>query len=374
MPEEGAMELEFQQLALRYERLRVKRPGRERQLLASLAAIGQQVPIFVVRDGEPERYVAIDGYKRVRLLERLRKDTVSASRLELEECEALVVSRRMGAAESDTALEQAWLLEELQNRFEMTQEELARRFDRSVSWVSRRLGLVRELPDTIQERVRRGEIGAHAAVKYLVPLARANTKDCEALAEVVAQARLASREVGLLYAAWRDGTARTRGRLMEEPLVFLKALKEAEGARPRERSAGQRLLDDFDLLGGVARRAQRQLREGAADRLLPGEREELLRCFAQSRADMDRLARRVEKEMTDAGSRGAGSDPGASRQGDAPACDCAGDGIVARGGAQGDPGWGGDGAGDPQSGEGGAAPGGDSRALRAVSGESGAGA
>jgi hypothetical protein len=41
---------------------------------------------------------------------------------------------------------------------------------RSVSWVSRRLALVRELPESIQEHVRRGEIVAHAAEKYLVPL------------------------------------------------------------------------------------------------------------------------------------------------------------------------------------------------------------
>ena len=42
-----------------------------------------------------------------------------------------------------------------------------------MSWVSRRLALVHELPEAIQERVRRGEVGAHGAAKYLVPLARA---------------------------------------------------------------------------------------------------------------------------------------------------------------------------------------------------------
>jgi ParB/RepB/Spo0J family partition protein len=362
------MELEFHELVLRYERLRVMRPARERRLLGSLATIGQQVPIFVVGDAEPGRYVVIDGYKRVRLLRRLGKDAVRATCWEMEESEALVVSRLVGTGEGETALEQAWLLDELQRRFGVRQEELARRFDRSVSWVSRRLGLVREVPDGVQERVRRGEIGAHAAVKYLLPLARANAAGCEALAGVIASAKLASREVGLLYAAWRDGTGRTRERLIEEPLVLLRALKEAEGGRrgERERSPGQRLLDDFELLGGIARRAHRQLRAGAAGRLLPGEREELVGCFAQSRVEMDRLGRRVEKELGDAGSRGACGDPGASRQGDGEPCDCEGDGAVARGGAEGDPGGGVGGAGDPQGGEGGAAPGGDPRALRAV--------
>ena len=45
------MELEFHQLELRYERLRVQQPARERRLLASLADAGQQMPIVVVTAG-----------------------------------------------------------------------------------------------------------------------------------------------------------------------------------------------------------------------------------------------------------------------------------------------------------------------------------
>ena len=43
------MELEFHQLELRYERLKVIRPEPERRLLASLVEVGQQVPIVVVK-------------------------------------------------------------------------------------------------------------------------------------------------------------------------------------------------------------------------------------------------------------------------------------------------------------------------------------
>ena len=41
------MELEWHQLQLRYEGLRKRHPGQERQLLVSLAEIGQQSPIVV---------------------------------------------------------------------------------------------------------------------------------------------------------------------------------------------------------------------------------------------------------------------------------------------------------------------------------------
>ena len=60
------------------------------------------------------------------------------------------------------------------DRFGLGQEELGRRFDKSKSWVSRRLSLVADLPTAIQDSVRQGKLGAHAAMKYFVPLARAN--------------------------------------------------------------------------------------------------------------------------------------------------------------------------------------------------------
>jgi len=166
------MDLEFHQLELRYEGLRKRHPGKERHLLGSLSDLGQLMPIVVLAEGD--RYVVLDGYKRIRALRRLKQDTVRAMCWELDEAEALLLERLMRTADSEGPLEQGWLLCELRDRFELSQSELARRLDRTKSWVSRRLSLVEELPGTVQDQVRAGKIVAHAAMKYLVPLARAN--------------------------------------------------------------------------------------------------------------------------------------------------------------------------------------------------------
>jgi ParB family transcriptional regulator, chromosome partitioning protein len=160
------VELEFHQLELRYERLKVARPEQERRLLASLAEIGQQVPVVVVKDTEGS-FVVIDGFKRIRALRHLGRDTVGTSCWPGEEAEALIVTRLMQTAEPETALEQSWLLAELRARFGFSLEELARRFGHSVSWVSRRLALIQDLPQAIQERVRQGEIGAQPSPSLL---------------------------------------------------------------------------------------------------------------------------------------------------------------------------------------------------------------
>ena len=92
------MEVEFHQLELRYERLKVVRPEQERRLLASLAEVGQQVPIVVVAEAAEGPFVVIDGHKRVRALRRLGRDTVAASCWPGEEAEALIATHLVNAA------------------------------------------------------------------------------------------------------------------------------------------------------------------------------------------------------------------------------------------------------------------------------------
>ena len=185
------MRLEFHQLERRGEQLRVRRPERQRRLLASLAASGQQTPIIVVAVAEqPERYLVIDGYQRLAALEQLGRDTVEALVWPLSEAEALVLDRSLRMAERATALEEGWLLAELERRFGYGLEELARRFDRSLSWVSRRLALVELLPQSVQQQVRSGTITAHVAMKYLVPVARSRPEDCQPHGRSVGHASL----------------------------------------------------------------------------------------------------------------------------------------------------------------------------------------
>jgi hypothetical protein len=84
---------------------------------------------------------------------------------------------------------------------------MARRFDRSVSWVSRRLALVEVLPEAIQQQVREGQIPAQVALKFLVPVARVSLEDCQRMAAIFAQHHCDTRAAGQLYAAWRQGSA-----------------------------------------------------------------------------------------------------------------------------------------------------------------------
>src|SRR5271154_4467385 len=242
-PEQATMHLEFHQLDRRWEHLRVREPQRQRRLLASLADSGQQTPIVVVSTATPGRYLVIDGHKRVAALQQLGRDTVEATIWAMNEADAVLLSRSLRLGPQESALEQGWLLAEMEQRFGYSLDELVRRFDRSPSWVSRRLALVELLPEGIQQQVREGKLAAQVAMKYLVPVARVSAGDCTRMAEAFVAHRCDTRQAGQLYTAWRTGTRAVRERILAEPELFLKTQRQAPAARPAAVEQVERDLD-----------------------------------------------------------------------------------------------------------------------------------
>ena len=293
------MDLELHQLDLRYEKLRRRNVAKERRLAASLSTMGQLFPVVVVRAESEHPYVLLDGYKRVRVLKNLRQDIVQATAWDLAELDALLLERLMRAGEVNSALEQGWLLEELNERFALSHEELGRRFDKSQSWVSRRLALVRALPREVQERVQLGALPAHAAMKYLVPMARAKRTDCVRLIAALGKEQPSTRELGALYATWAAGNKKTRELVVTQPSIVLRAREQARLGELQDKTLGRKLLDDFSILIGTSRRARQRLIRGALAHLLPSERQETEAAASQARWECSALFRSA-KELLEA--------------------------------------------------------------------------
>jgi ParB/RepB/Spo0J family partition protein len=264
--------------------------------MASLAESGQQTPIVVVLSPDyRDRYLVIDGHKRIAALEQLGRDTVEAVVWPMGEAEALLLDRSLRFSEHETALEQGWLLAEMERRFGYGLDELARRFDRSVSWVSRRLALVELLPEAIQQQVREGKISAHVAMKFLVPVARINLEDCQRMAAAFAQHHCDTRQAGQLYAAWRGGPPVIRQRLLDQPELFFKAQRQAE---PKATAApAAELLRDLEMAAAIVNRATRRLAGAAAAEMDDQQREAARRQIERLETQLRRLAGRIPQEQ-----------------------------------------------------------------------------
>jgi ParB family chromosome partitioning protein len=285
------MQLEFHQLDRRWEHLRVREPHRQRRLLASLADSGQQTPIVVVVSTDnQERYVVIDGYKRIAALQQLGRDTVNATVWTMSEAEALLLDRTLRWSQQETALEQGWLLQEMEQQFGYSLDELARRFDRSASWVSRRLALVEALPEAVQQQVREGKIAAQLAMQYLVPVARIDVDDCGRMAAAFAAQHCTTREAGQLYKAWRDGSRQVRERILAAPDLFLKTQRQPQTPAATEAAA---LARDLEMVAAIVERANRRLAVALTE--MDGARfGQVQQKIEQARRGLGRMAQRME--------------------------------------------------------------------------------
>ena len=214
---------------------------------APLAEAGQQTPIIVIE--QHGRYLVIDGHQRLASLQQLGQDTVHAVVREMIEAEALVLERSLRTRQPETALEQGWLLAEMESRLGCSIEELARRFGRSKTWVASRLALVETLPQPVQQRVREGQLAAAIALRYRTPVARVNAEHCQRLAEAFATAAQpwTTRQAAELYRAWRHASRALRERIVAAPDLYRKAQQPASSFEKQLHqlaALAQRALDE----------------------------------------------------------------------------------------------------------------------------------
>ena len=329
------MQLEFHQLERHWEHLRVRDPRRQRRLLASLAESGQQVPIVVVTaEGCTDRYVVIDGYKRISALEQLGRDTVEAVVWPMNEAAAVLLDRSLRLSEHETALEVGWLLAEMEQRFGYSLEELARRFDRSVSWVSRRLALAEVLPEAIQQQVREGKIAAQVAMKFLVPAARQSMEGCQRMAAIFAEHHCDTREAGQLYGAWRRGSAAIRKRILDEPALFFKTQRQEKIPPGPEGAPGAELIRDLEMVTAIVNRVHRRIAGAEAAELDPSQRDAARQQMERIERQLQRMEEKLLPEQTHVEPSTTDHDSGTARAGSGETRDRTGDGDFPRGRAQ----------------------------------------
>lgn len=273
------MQVELHQLHRKYEALRLDDAEARSQLLAGISRDGQRTPVVVVRADRAERFVLIDGYQRVRALEALSRDVIDAVILDAPEDMALAMSHGLQKGRQPSALEEGWLLHALMVEHGHKQAALATLLSRSPAWVSRRLSMVSTLPESVQDAVRVGRVGARGAMRALVPLARANAADCERLVERLPKPSPSSRDMERLYNAWRRGSDEVKARIVERPGLWLKAQRDGAATEP----AIAELQRDIAMLCSIAARARRRVDTGAIGEASATQRKRIEHALDEAR-------------------------------------------------------------------------------------------
>ena len=273
------MELDFHLLDLKYEAIKGRNRKTESHLLSSLIEHGQLSLIIVLPSrSEPLSYVVIDGFKRIRALKRAGHDTVKAVIWPEDEINALIAINHLQRSDDRTALDDAYLIKALRDYHGLSCLDIGRRLGRSKSWVSRRLGLISDLPVWIQDLVREGVLQCYAATKYILPLARANPHHSKKFLKTIRSLGLSTRDIGELYLTWRDGDNKARDLVINQPQVVLRARRMAK-TELAEKDLKTEFFKCMETLRSLSHQAHQGLDKRSIIELKPSDIERINQLF-----------------------------------------------------------------------------------------------
>lgn len=306
------LEIDLHRLELRFASARLADPHAVERIAQSIERNGQIVPCIVVGDADDKPAVLIDGYRRVAALRRLGHDVAKVDRWPCDLAEALIGLLARSQARPLAGIEEALLLRELTQGQGLSQHEVARRCGRDVSWVNRRLQLLCGLPDSALAAVRAGRLSSWSAVRVLVPLARANSEHADRFLLALQAAALSTREQRCWFEHYQQASRSTRERMVDQPRLFLAALREREeqraGDRLREGPEGE-CAADLRVVEAVLGRLKKRV---AGLRPLPAF---LQPALCRLRASVDGLAKLIERKGKDDPHRDPQQRPNASSAG-----------------------------------------------------------
>ena len=242
----------------RYGVLRLAAPPLLRQLRGSVQREGIRHPIVVSCAVEGERWVLVDGFKRVRVAEDLGLQEVWAQVVKLDGTQATAAIVKCNQARPGLCeIEEAWIVRSLIREQGLRQVQVGDLLGRDKSWVCRRLRLAEALEPALQDDVRLGLLSATAA-RELARLPRGNQSRA---AGAVRDHQLTSRQSAQLIERLRATTDPIAVReVLADPLRYLTAeVASASRRDPRLSEGGNRLRGLLVSFGGLSDQLTRSL-------------------------------------------------------------------------------------------------------------------
>jgi len=245
-----ANEVELASLDLRYEGFRLKAPGAEERLLASMAQRGIEEPLEGVE--VQGRRVLLNGFKRYRCARKLHLGTVPYSSLGQDEVAAIVALLRTSNDRSLSILEQAAFIDELKNARQLSVADIAEQLSRSKAWVSVRLGLLAQMSEPVRRQLFTGAFPVYAYMYVLRPFMRLNgeaDKQVEEFVSAVSGKGLSVRDIEQLAHGFFRGPQSFREEIRKGNLALPLARLRQAAQGPEECSSFERaLLGDLELV------------------------------------------------------------------------------------------------------------------------------
>ncbi len=244
-------QIELTSLDLRYESFRLKSRKNEKALLASIIQQGIQEPLKGVDAGD-ELYILLDGFKRYRCAKKLHITIVPYHSFGSDEVIGVIKLIRTSNARPLTILEQAKMIEELQNVHGMTTADIAGLLEKSKAWVSMRTGIFKQMSKYVMKRIFAGDFPVYSFMYTLRQFIRMNAiskTEIDDFVKAVAGKGLSIRDIELLATGFFKGSEDLRQQITQGNITWgLSRLKESVSHSTECTSSEQSMLRDLEAV------------------------------------------------------------------------------------------------------------------------------
>jgi len=243
------IEVEISQIDLSFEGHRLQNKVAERALLASILENGIRDPLQGI-DHEGS-HILLNGFKRYRCAKKLAIGIVPYQCLATNTAVGIVELIRISNSRSLSILEQAKLIDELRNSCNMSTAEIARLLEKSKAWVSVRTGIIKEMSETVMDKIFRGQFPVYAYMYTIRPFMRINkikSEDIDTFVKSVSNKHLSLRDIELLANAYFKGSEEFRRQIDAGRITWgLNSLKDTIPKTSDISGIEQAMLKDFEI-------------------------------------------------------------------------------------------------------------------------------
>lgn len=241
--------IEISSLDLRFESYRLKNKAAEKVLSASILENGIRDPFQGVNCEDAR--ILLNGFKRYRCAIKLGIGIVPYCSLAEDTGAAIIELLRRSDAKNLSILEQAKLIDELKNCYKMSTLAIARQLEKSKAWVNVRSGIIKEMSETVLDRVMSGQFPIYAYMYILRPFIRINQinkEEIDRFVKLVAGKDLSIRDIKLSANGYFRGTQDFRRQIQEGDISWgLKQLKQTSSSQDDCTTAESGMLKDLEI-------------------------------------------------------------------------------------------------------------------------------
>lgn len=242
-------QIEISSLDLRYENYRLKCKRVEKTLLVSIIEHGIRDPLQGVDLGDGIR-ILLNGFKRYRCAKKLNISIAPYRSFGSDEPLGIIKLIRISNSQNLNILEQAKLIDDLQNAHGICNDDIAGLLEKSKSWVSMRAGILEEMSEYVMKRIFEGDFPVYSFMYTLRQFIRMNSisrQDIDEFVKAVSGKGLSIRDIELLAIGFFRGSDDFRKQIKEGNITWgLKRLKKSAAETTDCTKAEQSMLRDLD--------------------------------------------------------------------------------------------------------------------------------